>query len=292
MTLPNFIVAGAKKCGTTSIYEYLKQHPQVYMSPLKEPRFFAYDPTDPEHTKLNFSHFPVRTFDEYVHLFDGANDAVAIGEASPMYISSLFALKQVKKTIPTVKLIFCLRHPVDRAYSLYLMRVRHGFESRPAYQAFAEDGKRWTRFKYYQMLKPWFDEFDRSQIKVLIYEDFRANPLATMQQVFQFLEVDSDFVPDVSRKYGAGGVPKNKALHQVFTSIRKNRIKKLFAHYLPPQLRAIFNRYARKNLKDAPAISNDVRQLLTDLYRADTTQLEGLLQRDLSIWKFEEKAYR
>jgi len=291
MTLPNFIIAGAKKCGTTSIYEYLKQHPQAYMTALKEPRFFAYNPADPEQVKLSFTYFPIRTFEEYTQLFANANGAAAIGEASPMYISSPFALQQIRATIPQVKLIFCLRQPVERAYSLYLMRVRHSLEQRPPYQAFAEDTKRWTRFNYYQMLKPWFDHFDHSQIKVILYEDFQADSLHTMQDIFRFLEIDSTFNPDVKQKHGVGGVPKNKPLHRILTAIRKSRYKKLFGHYLPAGVRSFFTRSSRKNLNKAPALPADVRQLLTDLYYEDTLKLQELLQRDLSIWKLKEKVH-
>lgn len=291
MTLPNFIIAGAKKCGTTSMYEYLKQHPQVYMPVVKEPRFFAYNPNDPNHVKLPFTYFPIRTFEEYTQLFADANGKPAIGEASPMYISSPFALQQLRITIPHVKLVFCLRQPVERAYSLYLMRVRHNLEQRPPYQAFAGDMERWTRFKYYQMLKPWFEQFEPSQIQVLLYEDFQADSLRIMQEMFQFLGIDKNFTPDMKQKHGVGGVPKNKPLHRVLTAIRKSRYKKLFGSYLPASVRSFFTRSSRKNLSKAPAMPEDVRQFLTNLYAEDTVKLEGLLQRDLSIWKLKEKVY-
>ena len=83
MSLPTFLTIGAAKSGTTSIYDYLKQHPEIFMSPLKEPRFFAFDPEDPSHHGARW--VKITKLDEYLALFDDASDSEAVGEASPSY---------------------------------------------------------------------------------------------------------------------------------------------------------------------------------------------------------------
>jgi len=125
MQLPNFIVGGALKAGTTSLNYYLKQHPDVYMSPFKEPRYFAYDPAGPTNGDSGL-HFPVTTLEQYAELFAGATNEKAVGEVSPHYIISPIAPRRIHDTLPGVKLIFSLRHPVKRAYSVYWQAVRLG----------------------------------------------------------------------------------------------------------------------------------------------------------------------
>ncbi|HYF40037.1 MAG TPA: sulfotransferase, partial [Gemmatimonadales bacterium] len=128
--LPNFIVIGAAKAGTTALYWYLAEHPQIFMSPVKETNYFAYEVDasgqlvygDPEDHQ-----FPIRTRAEYEALFAEAGPASAVGEASPIYLECPQAAGRIQSAIPGALLVCCLRHPVDRAYSDYLMHLRsHG----------------------------------------------------------------------------------------------------------------------------------------------------------------------
>ena len=130
--MPNFIVIGASKAGTTSLYEYLKQHPQIYMSPMKELRFFAIEgekvdfcgPWD----RIEIERYSIKTLEDYKNQFQGVTDEIAIGEASPWYLYSEKAPKSIKSYIPDAKLIAILRDPVDRAYSHFSMHVMNGRE--------------------------------------------------------------------------------------------------------------------------------------------------------------------
>ena len=127
MTLPNFIVIGAAKAGTTVLYWALAEHPAVFMSAVKETNYFAYgvDDTgrllygDPE-----VHHFPVQSLKDYERLFADAGDAVAIGEASPIYLECPQAAGRIRALLPAARLICGLRHPVERAYSDYQMSLR------------------------------------------------------------------------------------------------------------------------------------------------------------------------
>jgi hypothetical protein len=133
MTLPNFIIAGALKAGTTSLHEYLGQHPQIYKSPIKETRYFTYDPENPDHVSKGYRVFPVQTMGEYLAQFAGVKDEVAIGEATPNYLISPHAPVRIKEIIPNVRLIFSLRNPVQRLYSLYVMGITSGSVSGDVY---------------------------------------------------------------------------------------------------------------------------------------------------------------
>ncbi|MEZ4677505.1 MAG: sulfotransferase [Caldilineaceae bacterium] len=285
MTLPNFVIAGVKKASTTSLYYYLDQHPQIFMSPIKEPKFFAYDPRDPECVNADHNRFPVRTLSDYEMLYADANGAHALGEASPLYIDSQFALEQMAQLIPNVRLIFSLRQPVERAYSLYLMGIRDGVERRSFYEAVRNDLGRWQGFQYYQALKPWFERFGANQIRVVLFEDLKKDPVGITQSLYEFLGVDSTFVPDTSEKHNVGGVPKNMVLQRTVTSIRRSRLRKFIVDYVPQSWRSAYTHMHKRNLQKAPPMPADAAYLLQDLYSDDVRALETLLQRDLSIWK-------
>src|SRR5437868_623089 len=109
MTLPNFLIIGAAKAGTTSLHHYLRQHPDVYMGP-REPRYFAREGADAESPVI-------RTRDVYEQLFDGVTTEHAIGEGSPQYLNHPIAPDEIAAELPDVKLIVSLRNPADRAYS-------------------------------------------------------------------------------------------------------------------------------------------------------------------------------
>ena len=118
MTLPNFIIIGAAKAGTTALYWYLAEHPDVFMSPVKETFYFAYGVDAAG--KLLYGdpavhRFPVKTLSAYEALFARANGALAIGEASPIYLECPQAAERIRAVIPDARLICSLRHPVDRA---------------------------------------------------------------------------------------------------------------------------------------------------------------------------------
>lgn len=295
MTMPNFLIIGAAKAGTTALYHYLKQHPQIYMSPVKEPRFFAF-----EGQKLDFqgplgeeiNRSSVTDIKDYQALFEGVSDQTAVGEASTEYLRSPKAPKQIWHHIPDIKLIAILRDPVERAHAAYLMHIREGWETLDFAQALQEEETRirnnWsfghyaTAGFYYTPLKRYFDMFDRSQIKVYLYEDLTSNAADLLRDIFQFLGVEETFVPDLSVRYNVSGVPKNKVLHALVTGL--NPIKPVLNQLIPAKLGSnLKGYYSRQNLAK-PKLSPEIRQQLIEVYRDDILQLQTLIQRDLSKW--------
>jgi hypothetical protein len=185
MTLPNFLIIGVAKAGTTSLYHYLKQHPQIYMSPVKEPRFFGMG-DGPPHPAYRGGYAPgtVTSRAAYEALFKGVVGEYAIGEATPSYLWWPKAAQQICTQLPDARLIACLRQPADRAYSSFLTCVRAGLEPCTNFaRALREEEKRFAananpslfytqRGLYYPQIKRYFDLFPRQQIRIYLYDDF------------------------------------------------------------------------------------------------------------------------
>lgn len=294
MKLPNFIIFGVQKAGTTSIYNYLQQHPQVYMSPLKETNFWNKDSKDikPNGTP-NKSH-KISTFEQYAQLFDNVKDEIAIGEASPNYLFNYQTSSElIYQNLPQVKLIAILRDPSERAYSDYLMHIREA-ENRGkslTEQLKYSSHKSYVLRKglYYQPLKYYLEKFNQDQIRVYLYEDLCKSPMQFMQNMYEFLEVDPTFCPDTTRKSQEGKLPKNQAVNNLLRT--QNPIRKAAANALkiiaPLQVRQnIRSQILQLNSidkKQLPLPAQD-RKLLIDFYRDDILQLQELIGRDLANW--------
>jgi hypothetical protein len=298
MVIPNFIVIGAAKAGTSALYDLLDQHPQIYMSPEKEPMFFAF-----KDEKLDFrgpgddrsaNYYAVTDLEAYQSLFKGVSDEVAVGEASALYLYHPKAPERIFRYIPEVKLIAILRDPVLRAYSNFLHLIRDGREPVPDFiQAIQQEESRisnhWEWFwhyrklgLYYEQLKRYFDIFNSGQIRVYLYEDFTGDSLKVLRDIFSFLAVDDTFVPDLSIKVNVSGIPRNRAWH---TFLREpNPIKDILKPLLPVRLgRRLKTNLHNLNL-DKPKVAPEIRQELIPLFREDILKLQDLTQRDLSKW--------
>lgn len=283
MALPNFIVFGSLKAGTTSLYYYFKGHPEIFMSPLKEPRYFSFDHNDPFLVNKPASLFPVKTFDHYQSLFSAVGDEKAIGEVSPGYLESPIAAARIKASIPQARLIASLRSPVERAYSMYLMAVRSGSEKRSVYEAFRQSDQSVCWAPYYENIKRYFDVFDSERIKIILFDDLKKNGQSVVKELFQFLEVDDSYIPDFSVKHNVGGLPKSRVLSRVL-KFNNKRLRIALAPYLPNSLLDLRQRLQRDNMQAAPPLPDDVRQRLSAYFADDIFRLQDFLQRDLSVW--------
>lgn len=293
MTMPNFLIIGAQKSGTTSLYYYLKQHPQVYMSPVKEAHFFD----DEEGGKRSFrgpgrsSPPAVSSIDDYSALFGGVTDETAVGEASPSYIYVPEAPRRIRYRIPDAKLIAILRDPADRAYSAFLHTSRTGREPLTDFaQALREEEDRirndWhplyhyrARGFYHAQLGRYFDVFGQDRVGVYLYEDLRADPRVVLQDIFGFLGIDEGFVPDMSVRYNVSGLPRNKAARTLVR--RLNATTPVLKRFLPFELR---QRIKSRIFTKPPPLASNIRRELIEAYRPDIMKLQDLIQRDLSRW--------
>jgi Sulfotransferase family len=305
MKLPNFLIIGAPKCGTTSLYAYLKQHPQVFMTIPKEPTFFGNEGTDglfngPHDEDRAYHSRVITNFTDYHALFDRVTNEKAIGEASIYYLYLPKAPEQIKKYVPNVTMFAVLRNPADRAYSAYLHVVRQARERRSFADSLREEPKRiqqkWNplwHFKamgfYYEQAKRYFETFGRDQIHIYLYEDLQREPLPLIKQVFEILGVDSAFIPDTSTRYKKSYVPKNPTMEMV---LHRTKAKIEFTkRYWPRPLRwraqnmkDFIDRIAKSNQISPPRMPDEVRTSLLEEYRDDILRLGDLLRRDLSHW--------
>jgi hypothetical protein len=308
MVMPNFFIIGAQKAGTTSLYHYLKQHPQVYMSPRKEPIFFNHElNADGEVVSEKFGGpgAPPPKFAnirEYQTLFRGVSSEKAIGEASVLYIYAPGTAQRIKRYVPEARLIALLRNPADRAYSAFLHAVRIGREPLTDFaQALQEEEDRirhnWhyvfhyrTRGLYYSQLERYYELFGREKVGVWLYEDLRDDPVGVVQSVFRFLGVDDTFAPDTSSKHNPARIPKSEAARLMIKVMNTTLpvVSKVFPS--APKLRQRVNsrilrqRVNSRILTESPPIDPEIRRELIDSYREDILKLQELIGRDLSTW--------
>lgn len=275
MVMPNFLVIGAAKAGTTSLYHYLNQHPQIYMSPRKETYFFMSSNNELENYKA---------------LFKEANGEIAIGEATPLYLYNKKSPELIKNCLPQVKLIIVLRDPVDRAYSHFLywrsqgqepivdfakaireepIRIRDGYGINYHYinQGF-----------YAPQLQCYLNLFDSSNIKINLYSDLVKNPSHFVKEIYNFLDVDDSFAAPTNQVLKKTAVPRNKVIDKILKT--SNPVKEISKNLLSNKIRKLI---ANKLLLSKPNISYNLRQKLIEIYREDILKTQRLVQRDLSI---------
>jgi hypothetical protein len=293
---PNFLIVGAAKSGTTAFYQALRQHPQVFMSAVKEPHYFAFagEKMDYRGPGVTINATSVTELGEYERLFAGAGDEKAVGEASALYLYVPAAAPRIREYAPEMKLIAILRQPAERAFSAFTHLRRDGREPladfRAALRSEAERTRenwgflwRYTALGFYaQQLRRYYALFPREQICVLLYDDFRAEPLGALRRAFRFIGVSDEFTPDLSLRPKVSGAPRSRWLHDFLRGAHP--VKSLAKILLPAPLRQRAKlRLTNRNLvkQEFPP---DIRRELTALYRADILELQDLIERDLTAW--------
>ncbi len=291
--LPNFLIFGVQKAGTTSVYNYLKQHPDVYLSPVKEPNFLEKDWDKLAEQGHQFKPKQIVTFEQYSSLFEDVNNEIAIGEISPNYLFHHHSsVGQIKRYVPNAKLIAILRNPVDRAISDYLMHVREAQSNTPLKEQIEYKAhKSFVILKgyYYQQVKHYFEAFNREQISIFLYDDLRKDSQKFMQEIYKTIGVNPDFEADTSQKFQMAQIPKNEGINKLL--VKKNPIRSLAATLLKPlfseekrqKIRSFLISINAKSKEEMDSFDEE-KQLLLNLYREDILKLQDLIDRDLSAW--------
>lgn len=299
MNVPDFIIIGAPKGGTTSLYHYLRQHPQIYMSVLKDSHFFLHDgatpcmggPSDKDRNREM-----IKTWSAYQKQFQAAGPDQVCGEIGVRYLDSPAACQAIRRRLPEVKLIVILRQPVERAYSHYRMYRRNGSELCETFeQALADEPRRlqegWFRALhqhlgyYHQHLKPYFENFSREQIRVFLFDELKADPAGLMRDLFVFLGVDPEFRPDMMTRFNRAGEIANPMLRWAWSASRGLRSRA--TPMVPVQMRGrLVSWMASRPVKPhaAPPLAEQTQRALLEAYREDIQRLSELLGRDLSHW--------
>ena len=314
---PNFFVIGAAKAGTTSLHNYLAQHPKIFMSPVKEPNYFAFNQSLPDFNgpenisgsvilrdrlKREKYQFSVTSTKSYQQLFSKAQSAIAIGESSVSYLYYPHSAQRIFQAVPEARIIVLLRNPVDRAYSKYQQFLRDAAEPIKDFEAAIEAEpsrikENWSptwfyldRGFYYRQLKPFYDVFGADRIHVALYEDFVRDPQNTLNGMFKHLGLDPCLI-DTTQRHNVSGdhmAPRAIWIHDIF--FRPNYLTNFLQRHMPEPMIRVIRPYARKILLRKAEISEkkkmtpELRARLSNIFRDDILLLEQLLGRDLSSW--------
>ena len=268
---PNFFIVGAARAGTTSLYEYLRRIEQVYLSPVKEPRYFC-AATEPP----GYAPAPIRSEAEYLKLFSAVRDQSAVGEASPQYLCDPAAPESIHAAVPAARIVMILRDPVERAFSHFLLHQRMGVQQRPA-EAALKDELYLRHGLYAGPVKTYCRLFGESRVKIVVFDDFVRDTRQSVREVLRFLDIGAEpgSTSDIHNAYGRPRGALRRLMYQNATL--KTAGRRLFSDRL--------RRKAREEIflgKDAkPPLARETRMFLEDFYRGDVSELEGILGRSL-----------
>lgn len=276
---PNFFIVGASRAGTTSLWIYLKEHPEIFMPEIireKEPCYF---------TNLNGR----PSFREYMRIFENAENKKIVGEASSNYLCAPESPKLIKDYNPDAKIIICLRNPVDRAYSLYRWMISEGYEwISPFEKALTFENERIKcrkSFNYYdylyfstglyaEQIERYMFTFSPEQLHITLFDDLTTVPLITIQKIYRFLNVNDSYVPTLSIY--------NKSRFPLFP-----KLQRYIRHYAPKTLNIAEN-LMKLNLfigdLGDKRLNSNTRQKMLMLYRDDILKTASLIKKDLNMW--------
>lgn len=287
MKLPNFIVAGFPKCGSTSLHYYFNEHPEIFMPPQKELHYFTYDilkelnagKGDKESKK-----FHIGTYKEYKACYKEANGEIAIGDVSPSYANYAAAIPKIDRTLgSSVKIIIVVRDPIERAYSNYLHLVREDREQLCFYEALLQEKKRklegYSDFWYYTFNSLYAEKIERlknhfTDVLVVTFEDFVSNKEERIKEIYGFLEVRSDFLPNnLDTQYNPGGVYKQNAITKFI--FRQSKLKSFVKRVIPltPSLKKVKLKTIQRYKEPTPQIDPKAEAFLVDIFREDVSKL-------------------
>jgi hypothetical protein len=309
--MPDFLIIGAYKCGTTSLVDYLGQHPGIFLPDLQEPNYFAFPPevvqaatgSKPEIEWEGAYRRPrARNLAQYESLFVDAPEAATVGECSPEYLRNPVAAGRIRAELPQVKLLAILRNPVERTLSDYSARVRDSLEreslevvvdrstataaSAPDNSVTSESLNSSGHYDYLEtgfygrQLRRYVEAFPATQLKVLLTEDLRGGDGA-LREVAAWLGVDPEWKPDVSGTRNVSGAPRNKAVATAY------KLRRQLRPWLKPIVPAAVQRRVDGVLAkglERQTMTEATRARLIEIYRPDVEMLAELLDRDLSAW--------
>jgi hypothetical protein len=294
---PSFFIVGAPKCGTTALYAFLKEHPDIFMSSIKEPQFFADDVLGDLRN--------VRTWEDYLNCFKAAEGEV-IGEASVAYLGSMAALHGIKAFNPAARIIIMLRNPIDVMYSEYSQRILDTREPAISFEASLNaenEGKLspWRcqgakvvglslreTVRFSDQVRRYCQVFGHEKMHVIIYDDFKKDNASTYLETLRFLGVRPDFRP-LFKVVHANKRVRSRHL-QEFLFHPPDLARRIARTLLPQPVRRVGgNTLLRLNSPATlrPPMNPALRRSLQKELEVDVERLSALLDRDLTHWVVE-----
>jgi hypothetical protein len=304
MAKPNFLLVGAQKAGSTSLYNYLKEHPQVFMPPRKEPLYFTSeiakvkqeDKWMQEAIKKANGKTYIDNYSEYLELFKDVKNEIAIGEASANYLYyHQTSIPKIKEKLGNIKILIILRSPVDKIFSQYKFLRKGGAEPYSFIKALEKEPERIkqnynalyhyiSQGLYFKQIKAFFDNF--SDVKVVLLEDLKKEPAKCMRSVFEFLSVDSYYtISDYKVHFKTSHIPKSKQLQDI---LNKDKYIVSFRQFIKRSFPGIYKKSGKvyKSINSSnPILSDEAKEILYDRLYDDILKLELFLEVDLKTWK-------
>ena len=308
---PNLFIVGQPKCGTTALHQFLGQHPEIYMSSIKEPHFFCSDfhlESDRFYGKQKFYDF--RNEAAFLQLFSKAKNVKIAGESSTNYLYSQVAAEKIYNFNPDSKIIIVLREPAKFLYSLHSHYVKFTEENESDFlRALALESERKQekslsprvtspsylyysqRIQYFQQVKRYFDRFSSEQIKVVVFEEFKAENDRVFSEILDFLEVDPTFTPE----YAAVNVNKEVKFKAINNLINSPLVKSISKNLISQE----FNEFIRDNIVEkflwhqAPKANmpESIKLQLMQEYKSEVIKISELLNLDLvTKWGYDNLA--
>jgi hypothetical protein len=275
---PNFFIIGAARSGTTSLYAYLDQHPEIFFSPVKEINFFS----NPKIWR--------KSFKWYESHFNKAKNVKAVGEASTSYTVSPF-LKEAPQRIsdyrPDAKIIYIVRDPINRLISHYMHRVHRGLERRPFSEIIKNIEHEPTAWqgKYNYQLEQFLKLFNRKQVLILSFDNLHKSSQRTVRDIFSFLEIDSDFpVLNIENIFNSssGTLRRSSLGIHILNFYRRYVEQKRIPFLIKKQFFKLSEIGSVKQNK--PSLTDSEYQTLLEFYQQDSYKLSDNFGIDTSDW--------
>jgi len=296
MTSPNFLIVGAARSGTTSLYYYLQQHPEIGFAKERDSMYFSLKQLNIPHNGPGddkIDKYIASDFEEYVGLFASLGAYKRIGEAGRDYLYYYEkAPQEIYTTLGDIPIIMVLRNPTIRAFSAYSYLVRDNRERLPFREALAAEAERlsnnwyfmWAYKRtglYYKQVHAYMERF--TNVEIILNEALKNNPHTELKKIYSTLGVDDTFAADTSIQHNPSGKPTNALAKFMFS--RNNRlsasVRQFLKEHVPMEiLSKVAGRYLAR-LK----LSEEDRMYLTDYFREDVGKLEKLIGKDLTHWK-------
>lgn len=289
MKKPNFLIIGANKAGTSSLHNYLNQHPQIFMSDVKEPMYFVnvYSKRDEIYTESlkRTLKDAVQELDSYLSLFANASNEIAIGESSTAYLANKSSATKIADFNPEMKIIAILRNPIKRAYSNYLMYKRWGFEKRSFKKAVFDEingkhlqypqGMRYlTLGKYSESLQEFYSVFPKSQIKIFLFEDFKNKTENMMKEIYSFLGVNENVQMDLKTVHNGSD---NAYYYNLFVKLNHNsNLRNVVEKVLPA--------FIINLMKKKPELTPELIGVINNYLKDDIKKTSELINKNLDHW--------
>lgn len=285
---PDFFVVGAARAGTTSLFNYLAQHPSVFVPDVKEPHFF-YNGRWPNAPVLG-----EKDPGEYLRLYADAPPDMRVGDASTSYLYAANAPREIRRLRNDARIIVIFRDPTKRAYSQYWNQVRDGnenlgFEEALRAEAERKRGNWWHGFlyvetgRYAKQLSRYFDVFGSDNVQVHLFDDLHLNAGGVCRKVFSFLGVDPDHEIEVNKVYNRSGPIRSRLLAKLLNA---QSVKEPVKKVLPVTWKQSVGEGLRNaNRKPVPTMNPKTEKELKKTFEEDTLALERMIGCDLSGWR-------